>query len=179
MHKTTLSINKNQYKIFHYIYAFLAFFSMGPYFVWSTYRSGVMSSLPQLLGAFSIAIMIVYLLRGKKITIKYLAIGISLFAIGFYQRFIGMNFDSVVAIIKAIASILTVSLFFIIDEDDRYKIYNIFVRIFAISLISSIVVWFITNIGIDLRTKFWKPTRGKSIIRQILSTLSGICVLSK
>lgn len=159
MHKINLINNKKPYNIFHYTYALLAFFSMSPYYVWSTYRSGIMSSLPQLLGVLSIAIMFFNLLKGKKLTSKYLLVGISIFAIGIYQRFIGMNFDSIVAVIKAIASIITISLFFFIDEVDRYKIYSIFVRIFALSLVSSIIVWAIINIGIDLPYKILETSQ--------------------
>ena len=133
-----------------WILSLTAFIHMKPYFVWTTYGSGVLSLLCQGSLSISALLIVIYLLmNNRKINRAAFGTIILLIVVRMYMLTTGIDNTSFLAFGNYIV-LLTMIAFFILTEQERKEVFNKFALIFAISLVPAIIIWFITNSGIQL-----------------------------
>lgn len=138
----------NIYKSFLlWICAICAFLAMNPYFMWNTYLNGSFNILRQFVLLITFLTMLFYYFYMRRISIKIIVIGNSFVLIWILQRVSGGIFNFAFG---SVLTILIISMFVNLSDENKKAIYEKFVTIFALSLISGIVVWFITTIGINI-----------------------------
>lgn len=143
--------NKTNIKIILlWILSITAFIQMKPYFVWRTYGNGISTLLIQASLYTSDLLIIFYLLiSNRKINRTIIVTTIFLVIVRMYMLMTGPNNTSFLHI-GNYAVLISIAGFFFLMEQDRKDVFNKFATIFAISLISGIIIWILTNLGISL-----------------------------
>lgn len=149
--KRPMTDNKINIKNFLlWILSLTAFILMRPYFVWTTYGSGVLSLLFQGSLSISALLIVIYLLmNNRKINRAAFGTIILLIIVRMYMLMTGIDKISFLAFGNYIVLIIIIA-FFILTEQERKEVFNNFALIFAISLVPAIIIWFLTNSGIQL-----------------------------
>lgn len=143
--------NKINIKFFLlWILSLTAFILMRPYFVWTTYGSGVLSLLCKGGLSISVLLIVIYLLmNNRKINRAAFGTIILLILVRMYMITTGIDKTSFLDYNIYIVLIMIIA-FFILTEQERKEVFNNFALIFAISLVPAIIIWFLTNSGIQL-----------------------------
>ncbi|ENM3814821.1 hypothetical protein [Vibrio paracholerae] len=125
--------------IIPYLYGFIALVSLSPYFVWNE------PSFIKLLLSFSLLVTALFFFRAKKIKSK------SLFLAFFYSLIVFFLQFSHNGIVFSISSMtIVVFLFFLLDDEFKYKSHRAFYNLYALSLIPGLFVFFMLLVGFDI-----------------------------
>ena len=149
MGKNIVLNRANLYDVFlSWLCAIIGFLSIRPYFVWNTYLNGALDIFRIIiLGGTFLILLFNLIVTSGKLKINKLIIGLALLLVYLYQRSVQGVFNF------AIGSIITIGIIFLfinLKEIQKKDVYLKFKTIFALSLISGVVVWFITTIGFDI-----------------------------
>lgn len=127
-----------------------AFLYMKPYFVWSTYEKGSFSYLPSVFIILSTIILIIYFMISKRIIInrQHVYINLSFIILWCYMLITGDSNEYLN--VGNYLLILVLCLFFSLKNELKVKIFNMFAWVFALSLLSSIIVWILLAFNITL-----------------------------
>ena len=130
--------------------ALTAFFQMRPYFVWQSYGQPLFAILPQASLLVSSFVTFVYLYsRSKKIDENMFSVIILFISIWLYRATIGTYNLSLLSIGYYFFLFLVIG-YLCLDIQMKARVFNVFSVVFALSLVSGIVIWFLLNIGINL-----------------------------
>ncbi len=145
--KINLNIENIYLRALGWICAFYAFLEMYPYFIWDTYMNGSLYVIRQIFLLLTFIGLFFYFLHMKHITSKSYFIGASFILIWILQRIAGGKFDFAIG---SIITVLIICIFVNLDDNIKKDVYNKFVTIYAISLISSIIIWFLKIYGVNI-----------------------------
>ena len=153
-----MKIKKLKYKIrTKYIillcFALYAFLSNKPFFIWETYRDGAFSSVAgvpilSLLSVLTVVLTIFYLGKNNKFKRRdlYLALGIGISSI-FLVGFAGgashvITFEWLIYIVPM--------LFLLFSDEDKIIAYDMYIFLFAITLVFPMIYYLLTKIGVNI-----------------------------
>jgi hypothetical protein len=120
---------------------------MNPFFLWDTYLNGALSGLNQVFLILTFGILLLYYMNKNKITKKIFFISTIVITVWLQQRMSGAVFNFAFG---SVLTILIIIMFINLSDNLKKDIYDKFITILALSLISGIFVWIIYTIGIDL-----------------------------
>jgi len=130
--------------------ALTAFALMGPYFVWQSYGQPLFALLPQAtLLVSSFATFAFLYSRSKKIDNNMFSVIILFISVWLYRATIGTDNVSLLSIGYYFFLFLVIG-YLCLDIQMKARVFNVFSVVFALSLVSGIVIWFLLNIGINL-----------------------------
>lgn len=137
-----------------WILSITAFIQLRPYFVWSTYDNKLLTLLvPLTLIVSGVFISLFILTSNKKINGLTLSTVIFLSIVWIYIKMRGIDSISFSDFSNNFLLIVIMIGFFMLDKKDRSEVFNKFLLIFAISLMSAIIIWIFKSIGINLPWK--------------------------
>ncbi|HEY5587592.1 MAG TPA: hypothetical protein VIK86_01400 [Candidatus Paceibacterota bacterium] len=139
--------NKKGIKIILWVLSITAFIQMRPYFVWMTYSNGKMSWLIKASLYVSALLITVFLIVShRKINTTTMVTVTFLIVVQMYMLMIGIDNTSFLAVGNYIILIVMIGFFFI-TEHDRMEVFNKFANIFALSLVSGLIVFILTHLN--------------------------------
>lgn len=139
--------------IVEWITAIAGIITIVPYFIWSTYRNGLfwgerIGTIPLVLMVTGIMISLYLLNMGIGVSKRIMYISILMIVVFCFS--IPISGAGIRIFPSMIMTYLIIAIFVLLPNDNKYRIFEKFRFLFAASLIPSIIIWAVLQLGINL-----------------------------
>jgi len=127
-----------------------AFVQMKPYFVWSSFSQSLLVLLPQATIMTTAVLCLVFLYSRRKIIDRSLCGIILAFSLIWLYRMVAGEGNPSLLSLGNYFFLFSVVGFLSLDSEIKKDAFRVFSVVFALSLVSGIVLWFLLNLGFEL-----------------------------